>query len=121
MAKALVELGESQADLDIMKKMSILEDTKNGDSKAFKEKRYQKANVIYQQILKLPCISPEDRGTISSNLSASYFSSRTQEYLKKATKYADLAITVRPTWWRGYHRLGRVYLKRGKLDKAEKF
>uniref|UniRef100_A0A915D3P9 DZIP3-like HEPN domain-containing protein n=1 Tax=Ditylenchus dipsaci TaxID=166011 RepID=A0A915D3P9_9BILA len=112
---ALVELGEQPANLEEMKKLYSSSGEKKFDEEAaqlkaqadkyFQDKKYGEAISIYKEILKF-----------ESCLLSTAGHSRIHQ---KAVGYAKQCVMMRPTWWRGYYRLGRAQFEIAKLEKAK--
>uniref|UniRef100_A0A915E0I1 DZIP3-like HEPN domain-containing protein n=1 Tax=Ditylenchus dipsaci TaxID=166011 RepID=A0A915E0I1_9BILA len=126
---ALVELGEQPANLEEMKKLYSSSGEKKFDEEAaqlkaqadkyFQDKKYGEAISIYKEILKFESVGTEEQPIIYSNISACYLLLDTPEFIKKAVGYAKQCVMMRPTWWRGYYRLGRAQFEIAKLEKAK--
>uniref|UniRef100_A0AC35EUM8 MYND-type domain-containing protein n=1 Tax=Panagrolaimus sp. PS1159 TaxID=55785 RepID=A0AC35EUM8_9BILA len=138
LASILVKLGDNESDIKKLKQslMNIgqIADNSNSDSNeksefiklrtmaknVFKEKQYEEAIKIYNQMLQLSGNSPENQALIYSNKSAAYLSLKDEMSLKMAKRDAEMAINLWPCWWKGYFRLGRAETELKNFEEAEK-
>ena len=119
MTDALTQLGVDKALLKTVKAMDFAEPMKTLTEA---EQIKQKANVayssgkladaieLYSRILHMEGLPADFQGIVYSNRSAAYLK---EDDWKKAKADAKLAIHMRPTWWRGYYRLGMAYKAKG--------
>uniref|UniRef100_A0A914PME0 DZIP3-like HEPN domain-containing protein n=1 Tax=Panagrolaimus davidi TaxID=227884 RepID=A0A914PME0_9BILA len=138
LASILVKLGDNESDIKELKQslMNIgqIADNPNSDSNeksefiklrtmaknVFKEKQYEEAIKIYDQMLQLSGNSPENQALIYSNKSAAYLSLKDEMSLKMAKRDAEMAINLWPCWWKGCFRLGRAESELKNFEEAEK-
>lgn len=84
---------------------------------AIQVNNFEKGITIYSEALILNGISDVERGLLISNRSHAYLmtlgnatcKNQIKETLSLALEDAKSVIRLRPTWWKGYYRLGRVY------------
>uniref|UniRef100_A0AC34F8H9 Uncharacterized protein n=1 Tax=Panagrolaimus sp. ES5 TaxID=591445 RepID=A0AC34F8H9_9BILA len=93
---------------------------KEEGNRLFKDEKYNEAIKIYDKILTLSQLLPENQATIFSNRSVAYLKLNDEKYLKMAKRDAEWAIQLWPCWWRGYYRLGQAEAKLGEFEEAMK-
>uniref|UniRef100_A0A914YSU1 DZIP3-like HEPN domain-containing protein n=1 Tax=Panagrolaimus superbus TaxID=310955 RepID=A0A914YSU1_9BILA len=89
---------------------------KNKANELFKSEKYKEAIEVYDQILDLPGLLPNNQALIFSNRSATYLLLKDK---LMAERDAEWAVQLWPCWWRGYYRLGRAQAAREQWSKAE--
>uniref|UniRef100_A0A914PK10 Tetratricopeptide repeat protein n=1 Tax=Panagrolaimus davidi TaxID=227884 RepID=A0A914PK10_9BILA len=98
---------------------SHFEKLKESANILFKEKKYNEAIKAYSKILQISGLSSENQATIYSNRSASYVMLEDKNSSEMAKADAEKAIKLCPSWWKGYFRLGRVFVSQDEWKNAE--
>uniref|UniRef100_A0A914PDE5 Probable UDP-N-acetylglucosamine--peptide N-acetylglucosaminyltransferase SPINDLY n=1 Tax=Panagrolaimus davidi TaxID=227884 RepID=A0A914PDE5_9BILA len=119
--ESLKELGQTKVvQIKAPNPKSEFERLKEEANKHFKNEKYKEAIKIYDKILRLPNLLPENQALIFSNRSITYLKLEDEKYLAMAKRDAEWAIQLWPCWWRGYFRMGHVEVKLGELQEAIK-
>ncbi len=76
-----------------------------------KKNDFEKARISFEEALK---ISPKDEA-LAYSVGDIYFAN---QRVDEAIRYFELAVNIKPDWWKPYSKLGYCYLNKGEFQKA---